>query len=231
MTRRHATKIDAMLRHLAAGADLQDFPGTKFEKLALVRTAGRRGLIAWEATRSRYELTPAGWGELSPRRFGLPSLMVSTALGASIGAAALAFLWLPGVQWPVSARGQANPPVSRLEKPIAAPASPPADAGGRSFAPMQASASQAAPAALAAGAGPSAAPANPIEPAQVAGQPVPEQPSTEAAPTGVKQAVKKSRRKTARRHSKDPAWGFGNPWNARQSTYSRYGQGSWSTYR
>jgi hypothetical protein len=228
MIRRHATKIDAVLRHLAAGADLQDFPGTKFEKLALVRTAGRRGLIAWDATRSRYELTPAGWSELSPRRFGLPSLVVSTALGASIGAAALAFLWLPGVQWRDSAQGHARL-VSRLEKPIAAPASPPADVGGRSLAPMQASASPAAPAALA----PGAAPADPIEPAQIAGQPGSEQPATEAAPTNVKQAAgKKSHRRTARHGDRtNSAWGFGNAWRGRQSAQWRYTQDSRFTYR
>jgi hypothetical protein len=225
MIRRHATKIDAVLRHLAAGADLQDFPGTKFEKLALVRTAGRRGLIAWDATRSRYELTPAGWSDLSPRRFGLPSLVVSTALGASIGAAALAFLWLPGVQWRDSAQGHARL-VSRLEKPIAAPTSPPADAGGRSLAPMQASASPAAPAALASG-------ADPIEPAQIAGQPGSEQPATEAAPTNVKQAAgKKSHRRTARHGDRtNSAWGFGNAWRGRQSAQWRYTQDSRFTYR
>jgi hypothetical protein len=149
---------------------------------------------------------------------------VSTALGASIGAAALAFLWLPGVQWRDSAQGHTRL-VSRLEKPIAAPTSPPADAGGRSLAPMQASASPAAPAALASG-------ADPIEPAQIAGQPGSEQPATEATPTSVKQAAgKKSHRKTARRHSKDPAWGFGNAWGTRQSAYSGYGQDSRFTYR
>src|ERR1043166_9836846 len=99
MASKHATKIDAVLRHLAAGADIGGFAGTKSENLAVVRAAGRRGLISWDAEGNRYTLTPAGWSELTPRRFGMRSLVASTAIGAAIRAASLAFLRLPGPQW------------------------------------------------------------------------------------------------------------------------------------
>src|SRR5215471_5666128 len=88
--------IDAMLRHLGYFHDLRDFPGTSNEKLALVRTADARGLITWSAARARYELTHFGWNELLPkRRFGVPSLMLSAAVGGMVGAAALAVYWSP----------------------------------------------------------------------------------------------------------------------------------------
>src|SRR5437660_11294677 len=98
MAGKRATKIDAVLRHLAAGEDISDFAGTKYENLALVRTAVRRGLIAWDSEGNRYILTPAGWGELAPRRFGVRSLVASTALGAEIGGRARAFLWLASLK-------------------------------------------------------------------------------------------------------------------------------------
>src|ERR1043166_7308591 len=60
MASRRAMKIDAMLRHLAAGGDIGDFAGTKYENLALVRTAVRRGLISWDGEGNRYTLTPVG---------------------------------------------------------------------------------------------------------------------------------------------------------------------------
>jgi hypothetical protein len=231
MRKNHAT-MDAMLRHLAAGEDVDAFPGTKFENLALVRAATRRGLIAWDEEQNRYGLTPAGWSELTPRRFGLPSLMVSTAVGAAVGAAALAMLWVPGLRWPTPAQGHATPLAAVVEKPVAAPASVPAERGGRSVAPMQASTAQPAPAARAADSGSSAAPAPALEPAQVVEQPAAEQPSAEPAPAPVKHATKKSPRKTVRRN--DPAnggWPFSGGWRTRQSADSRFGQGSFFNYR
>src|SRR5262249_5214466 len=131
MASKRATKTDAVLRHIAAGRDISDFPGTKFENGALARSVERRGLTVWDKEGNRYVLTPAGWGALTPRRFGLPSLMVSTAVGATIGAAVLAFLWLPGLQGRDSAYGQATALLA-AEKPVVAAAAPPVDASGRS---------------------------------------------------------------------------------------------------
>jgi hypothetical protein len=220
MAGKRATKIDAVLRHLAAGEDISDFPGTKYENLALVRTAVRRGLIAWDSEGNRYILTPAGWGELTPRRFGVRSLVASTAIGAAIGAAALAFLWLPSLKWQGSAQATASPTV---EKPVVTAASPPVDIGGRSVAPMTAATPAAKPASATL---PAATPAAPAEPGEVAGAPATEPPAAETPP--VKQAVKKPHRKTVRHPEQSNP--FANPWRGRES-YPRYGQGSWYNYR
>jgi hypothetical protein len=222
MAGKRATKIDAVLRHLAAGEDISDFPGTKYENLAVVRTAVRRGLIMWDAEGNRYILTPAGWGELAPRRFGVRSLVASTAIGAAIGAAALAFLWLPSLKWQGSAQATASPAV---EKPVVTAASPPADIGGRSLAPMTAATPAAKPASATL---PAATPADPAEPAPLAAAPAPESPAAETPP--VKQAAAKKRhRKTVR--PAEQANPFANPWRGRETSYSRYGQGSWYSYR
>jgi hypothetical protein len=227
MAGKRATKIDAMLRHLAAGGEAQDFPGTKYENMALARTIERRGLIAWDGEGNRHILTPAGWSELTPRRFGLPSLAVSTATGVVIGAAALAFLWLPDARWPVSAHGQ--PATVAVQSPVAVSVPIPADIGGRSVAPMSVSAPRASAAASTPPSGTSPVSADPVEPAQVATQPVSDQPSSEAAPTPAKQATRKHHRRTARpREQYNP---FGNPWRGREYSPTRYGQGSWYAYR
>lgn len=215
-----------MLRHLAAGGEAQDFPGTKYENLALARTVERRGLIAWDGEGNRYVLTPAGWSELTPRRFGLPALLVSTATGAAIGAAALAFMWLPGAQWQAPARGHAA--VLAAQSPAAMPASGPAAVGGRSVAPMSASAAPGVPAARSTGAEPSAAPANPSEPAEIAGQPAAEQPIAPAPTIAKRVVVKKPHRRVARPEPYNP---FAGQWRGRESAQARYGQGSWYSYR
>jgi hypothetical protein len=221
-------KIEAMLRHLGCGWELRDFPGTESEKLALIRIASSRRLVAWHKGRGRYEVSPIGWSELTPRRrFGLGSLMVSTAVGATVGAAVL-FFW---VSADASHRIAGPSPVARMEKPIGAPIAPvgaEASRGLRTPAPASqtASASAAAPA-VARELAPGALAGNPAEPAKVADQPVPLEPSAEAAPTEIKQAaVKKPRRKTASRRPKDEtgaAWAYADSWRTRPSTYSGSG--------
>jgi hypothetical protein len=222
MALKRATKIGGILRHLAAGEDIADFPGTKYENLAVVRTAVRRGLITWDAEGNRYTLTPAGWSELTPRRFGVRSLVASTAIGAAIGAAALAFLWLPGLRWQGPAQATASPAV---EKPVVAMASPPADIGGRSVAPMTATASPAAPASATV---PGSSPIAPTEPTPAAATPAPEPPAVQTPPVR-HAAVKKRHRKPARQTARPPERSnpYGNPW----ASYPRYGQGSWNNYR
>jgi hypothetical protein len=215
MRKNGRSKIDALLRHLARGQDLQDYPATTYERLLLVEKAGGRGLIEWQKERGRYELTPIGWRQLTPRRgLGFASLVVSTAVGAAIGAAALAVLWLPAGALHRSAGAQPPAPVSRIEQPVAVPAPPPADTGGRSTAALQ----------------PASAPP---APAAVAEPPVPEQPSAETAPP--ERQVKKPHRRTAHRHRREPrspTWGGVDPWRSGQSRYSsRNGQGSWFAFR
>jgi hypothetical protein len=221
MSGNRATNTDAMLRHLAAGGDAQDFAGTKYENLALARTLEGRGQIAWDGEGNRYVLTPAGWSALTPRRFGLPSLTASAAMGA-IGVAALAFLVLPGARTQDSANGRAATPLA-VQSPAPAPASIPSEIRGSIAATVPASAPQPAPAARAAEAEPTAAPAATLEPTETA-QPAPEQPSAEAGPTGAKQAaVKKQQRRTpkpAEQHN-GLANFFANFGRAREAAHTR----------
>jgi len=225
MASRRATKIDAVLRHLAAGGEIQDFPGTKFENLALARSVERRGLVIWDKEGNRYVLTPAGWSQLTPRRFGLPSMVVSTAVGAAIGAAALAFLWLPGFEGRDSAYGHVTASLA-LEKSVVPPAAPAVDASGRSVARVPTSTTSPAPTPVSASTTvPAATPAVAVEPAQAAADPAPEQPVAEAAPTKVKPAAKSHHRTT--RHNDR----YGN-WRAQRYADPRYDMGSpWNSYR
>jgi hypothetical protein len=218
------SRIDAILRHLGCGGALRDFPGTESEKLALIRIASNRGLVAWHKGRGRYEVSPIGWSELTPRRrFGLGSLMASTAVGATVGAAVLGFFWVSAD----ASRLVGPSPVARAEKAIAAPVAPvPVDAAP---APQTAGASPAAPALPQAPVSGALAgnPTEPAKPAKVAEQPVPPEPSVEAAPVEVKQAaVKKPRRKTASRRRPDEtgaAWAYADSWRTRPSGYAGYG--------
>jgi hypothetical protein len=229
--------MDAMLRHLGCGQDLRDFPGTASEKVALMRTASKRRLIAWRKPRGRYELTSIGWSELTPRRrFSLASLTFSTAMGAVIGAAALAILWLPADASRHSIHLRSTASLPRLEKPVASSIAHPVDLGVREAAPAQAAVALVTPPAGGHEPVPNTAPGEPIEPPMVADSPRLEQPSADPAPTIGKQAsVKKSHHKTAyrrRNHRTGPAWASGDPWRAQQFRYSGYSnQGSWLAYR
>src|SRR5262249_27656451 len=112
------SQIDTMLRHLGSGRDLQDFPGTADEKLALILTAAASGLIAWSTARGRFELTPIGLRRETPRRgSGSASLVVATTVGAAIAAGALAALWLPADASHHPDGRQAPAPVSRPVDP------------------------------------------------------------------------------------------------------------------
>src|SRR5262249_22279409 len=124
MRKSRRADVDAMLRHLAAHHDPQDFPSTAYERQALLEAASKRRLIEWQKDGRRYELTPIGWHRLRRGwRLGLPSLAVSAGIGATIGAVALAMLWLPGSP---SARHHvaANPQVASSGTRRAAPTPP-----------------------------------------------------------------------------------------------------------
>jgi hypothetical protein len=214
-------KLDAMLRHLGGGLDLREFPGTTSEKLG---TADKRGLIAWRKGARRYELTPIGWSKLTPRRyFGLASLVVSAAIGATI-AVALALLSLPADDSHHSVRRQPAASLS-LETLIAAPISPSADVGARRPTPPQpAEASRDAPPAVTHDFERSAVPSNPVEAPQVAEQPLREQTGGVTTRKVVKHATaqtshhkrvraaaKKSHHKMARTGWRR-TWAFANRW-------------------
>jgi outer membrane biosynthesis protein TonB len=252
-TRSERQRIQAVLRHLGSGADLRDFPASASEKVALVKTANQRGLIAWHKARGRYELTPAGWCELAPsRRFGVGSMMVGTTLGATVGAAALAVFWFtagaahgPAAPRPVVAAA----PVTKAPAPAvtgsvsnAGPsASTPTTAATPAPAPTAPAPVPAAAAAPIPAPAPAAAPVEP-EPTKVALEPTPEQLAEVAAKA--KQAARKEKARqraaAARRKREEAARAWaGDPWRARQAEYSGHGvysyggggQNSWFAYR
>ena len=53
-------KIGAALAWISQQGNLDDFPGNRNERLALMTTAIRRGLVAWDRGRDRYKLTQLG---------------------------------------------------------------------------------------------------------------------------------------------------------------------------
>jgi hypothetical protein len=53
-------KIGAALTWISQQGNLDDFPGSRNERLALMTTAIRRGLVAWDRGHDRYKLTQLG---------------------------------------------------------------------------------------------------------------------------------------------------------------------------
>ncbi len=250
-------RIRAVLKHLGSGADLAEFPATPSEKVALVKTASQRKLIAWHKNRSRYELTQAGWCELAPRRrFGVGSVLAGSAAGAAIGAIALGVFWVAaGPSHPAASRvAAARPAVAEKVASLSAPA---VDGALASPAPVAASdpvqtAMPAAPVPPTPAAVPAretelvreAAPAAPVpaaEPTKVAEQPSTEQLAEQAAKAKHAAAKKARQRAAARRRREEEArtWAAAEPSRTREAEYSGFGgygrgyggQGSWFAYR
>lgn len=215
-----------MLRHLASHHDPQDFPSTAYERQALLEAAGKRRLIEWQKDNRRYELTPIGWRRLRRGR-GFVPLTISAGVGAAIGAAALAMLWLPGDR-PANEQAAVRPqaekmgaltPAAAAPSPIvpaalvrdsapgAAPERPaqPARTADRPAEPARTADPAATPAKTAdAPAGPARVADSPAEAAAVAEQPAP--PEGEAAATAAKEPAKRSRHRSARTYRR---WHFG----------------------
>jgi len=259
-TRDERLRIQALLRHMGSGADLREFAASPSEKVALVKTANQRGLIAWHKARDRYELTPVGWCELAPsRRFGVGSMMLGTTAGATLGAAALAVFWFtagaahgPAAPRPVVKTAPAQ--IAQVSTPAAAPvsnatpgaASPvPASAAPPSTAaaaPTPAAPTAPAAAAPAHAALPAAAPVEP-EPKEIAPEPTREQLAEDAKAKKAAAKKEKARQRAAARRKREEAaraWA-GDPWRTRQAEYSGHGvygygggysgQNSWFAYR
>jgi hypothetical protein len=259
-TRDERLRIQAVLRHLGSGADLREFPSSPSEKVALVKAANQRGLIAWHKTRGRYELTPAGWCELAPsRRFGVGSMMLGGTAGATLGAIALAVFWFtagaahgPGAPRPIAATtpaqvAKASAPAQVAKVPAPAvtgavsSAAPVASAPttGSSSAAASASAPSTAPAAPAAEPARAAAPAEP-EPTNVAHEPTPDEYAEAAAKAkqaadAKKQAAaakkEKARQRAAARRKREEA---ARAWAATEprSRQAEYsGYGGYDGYR
>src|SRR5260370_26221644 len=55
-----ALRIGAAIEHIKAHGNLDGFPARRGERLALVTTAGKHGLLVWNRSRGRYELTNRG---------------------------------------------------------------------------------------------------------------------------------------------------------------------------
>jgi hypothetical protein len=55
-----SSRITAALIHLAEHGNLDQYPVSRNTRQALVETAGRRRLVDWHRSHSRYELTKAG---------------------------------------------------------------------------------------------------------------------------------------------------------------------------
>lgn len=58
-------RIDAALAHIQECGNLDNYPSDRSERRALMITAVRRGLVAWDRRRERYELTGAGKSQLA----------------------------------------------------------------------------------------------------------------------------------------------------------------------
>src|SRR5262245_8718267 len=112
-----ALRIGAAMEHIKARGNLDGFLAGRSERLALVSTAGRQGLVVWDKSRSRYELTSLGERRLGnlQRHVSDPSRvdrvigrsrMKSRLLGALAGAAACAGL----IAW--SPLGSSKPPLA-----------------------------------------------------------------------------------------------------------------------
>src|SRR6266498_50255 len=138
-----ALRISAAMPHIKALGNLDGFPAGRSERLALMSTAGRQGLVVWDKSRARYELTSLGerrQGDLrthvsdrsrADRVVGQDSVrsrMKSRLLGAVAGAAACVGLiaWLPlGSSKPPLALQAGGPSVTvppAAASPLPAPA-------------------------------------------------------------------------------------------------------------
>jgi hypothetical protein len=208
-------RIRAVLEHIRRGGGLEDFPATRNAKRALIATAGRRRLIAWEKTRRRYELTLRGRRLLRrpPASASRRRLSVQ-AIAVAVGAVALG-LWFSADASRLLIGSQATAVASR-------PAAP------------------AAPLTVAAQPDPLPDPfpehvEEPTDEQSVPAAAPPKEPTPAAAPAQPAEAkpAAKSKRKVAKAHRKGTyaSWhrrktlAFTDPRQARPPTYSGYGYG------
>jgi hypothetical protein len=90
-----ARKIGAAIEHIQAHGNLDGFPARRSERLALVATAARQGLVTWNRSRGRYDLTSRGhWRVRALRRAGRNALRerqvgaIRSGMNAVVAAAA-----------------------------------------------------------------------------------------------------------------------------------------------
>ena len=133
-------RIGAAMAHVQELGNLDGFAGSRSERLALMTTAIRRGLVAWDRSRGRYTLSAVGQTYLdlyaprppgkrprstrdkSGRRWG--SLPRAASI-AAVACLALTALEMTGT-WRITSYF-ANPVSAHVEGPDAAPAAPKGD--------------------------------------------------------------------------------------------------------
>ncbi len=143
-----ALRICAAMEHIKARGNLDGFRAGRSERLALMSTAGRQGLVVWDKSHSRYELTSLGERRLGglrtlvsgPLRADRPvgqapvrSRMKSGLIGVVAGAAACAGLivWLPSDSSKPPSVLQAGVTSVTGAPPAAPPLSAPAEVASR----------------------------------------------------------------------------------------------------
>ena len=137
-------RISAAMQHVQDHGNLDSFPGNQNEKLALMLTASRQGLVTWDREHQRYELTSLGRERLGMGRalrqsggpMNLPpaaavpagrsaalgsGAIVAGIAGVALGAAAMALL--PGSSSKAPPRDQAA--VTTAAKPADTGTAPP----------------------------------------------------------------------------------------------------------
>src|SRR6266516_3563610 len=137
-------RISAAMQHVQDHGNLDSFPGNQNEKLALMLTASRQGLVTWDREHQRYELTSLGRERLGMGRalrqsggpMNLPpaaavpagrsaalgsGAIVAGIAGVALGAAAMALL--PGGSSKAPPRDQAA--VTTAAKPADTGSAPP----------------------------------------------------------------------------------------------------------
>jgi hypothetical protein len=144
--------LNAALAEVAGRGNLDRFPANEEEKLALMMTVKRLGLVSWSPVRSRYELTDLGrqrlgrsWIERAstPPSIGRSSrLLIGGATGLLAGAACMMFIpalftsapQQPAVTAPASVQ-HAKPPPAPAPSRVSVPP-PEQSSGERTAAPV-----------------------------------------------------------------------------------------------
>jgi len=125
-------KIRAVLQHLDCGRDLEEFPGTRNEKLVLIGRVTKRRLVEWEKARGRYRLTSSGRRQLGDGRLARASRFSVKVIAPTLAAATIAGFWFWAQASHLPVGGPAAPvQLARIEaapRPLSLP-SDPADIG------------------------------------------------------------------------------------------------------
>ena len=156
---KEALRIGAAIEHIGRHGNLDGFPARRSQRLALVATAARQGLLVWHARRGCYQLTRRGHGRLRHDAHARSELRLSHAparpvvnagIVAAVGLIAAGIsltAWLPADALMPARAPQvrsfstvtAPAPVAKLEVPVQAAAHfQAAEASFPSFAPAAA---------------------------------------------------------------------------------------------